>query len=190
VQQAPEELIKLMGGNAAFGEKLSTLFKLPSKVEGAGFVLDVSGLIGQYAHGNEPSHHVAYFFEFAGQPWKTEELIRQICDTEYMNKPDGLCGNDDCGQMSAWYLFSAMGFYPFNPCNNGYVFGAPQIEKVTLHLTGGKTFTVEARGLSTANKYVQSITLDGRPCTGIKLAHADVMRGGRLVFEMGPQPKR
>lgn len=190
VQQAPEELIKLMGGNEKFGEKLSTLFKLPSKVEGTGFVLDVSGLIGQYAHGNEPSHHVAYFFEFAGQPWKTEELIRQICDTEYMNKPDGLCGNDDCGQMSAWYLFSAMGFYPFNPCNDGYVFGAPQLEKVTLHLAGGKTFTVEAHGLSQANKYVQGITLNGQLCTGFKLAHADVVRGGRLVFEMGPQPKK
>ncbi len=190
VQHDPEGLIKLIGGPAAFGEKLSTLFKLESKVEGSGFVLDVSGLIGQYAHGNEPSHHVAYFFPFAGQAWKTQELIREIFDTQYKNKPDGLCGNDDCGQMSAWYLFSAMGFYPFNPCNDGYVFGAPQLPKVTLHLAGGKTFTVEARGLSKKNKYVQGITLNGQSVTGLKLAHADVMRGGTLVFEMGPQPKK
>ena len=190
VQQAPDELIKLMGGNEKFGEKLSTLFKLPSKVEGSGFVLDVSGLIGQYAHGNEPSHHVVYFFPLAGQAWKAQELIREICDTEYKNKTDGLCGNDDCGQMSAWYLFSSMGFYPFNPCNDGYVFGAPQLPKVTLNLAGGKTFTVEARGLSKENKYVQSIALNGQSVTALKLAHADVMRGGTLVFEMGPQPKR
>ena len=190
VMQAPNELIKLMGGNEAFGEKLSTLFKLESKVEGSGFVLDVSGLIGQYAHGNEPSHHVAYFFPFAGQAWKTQELIREICDTEYKNIPDGLCGNDDCGQMSAWYLFSAMGFYPFNPCNDGYVFGAPQIEKVTLNLAKGKTFTVEAKGLSKENKYVQCISLNNKPVTGIKIAHEDIMKGGKLVFEMGPQQKK
>ncbi len=190
VQHDPAGLIKLVGGAEAFTAKLASLFKLPSKVEGSGFVLDVSGLIGQYAHGNEPSHHVAYFFSLAGQPWKTQELIREICDTEYKNFPGGLCGNDDCGQMSAWYLFSAMGFYPFNPCHDGYVFGAPQVEKVTLHLAEGKTFTIEAHGLSKANKYVQSITLNGQPCTGLKLAHTQVMRGGTLVFEMGPQPKR
>jgi predicted alpha-1,2-mannosidase len=188
VQHDPEGLISLIGGKEATAEKLSTLFKLESKVEGSGFVLDVSGLIGQYAHGNEPSHHTAYFFDFAGKPWKTQEIIREIFDTQYKNKPDGLCGNDDCGQMSAWYLFSAMGFYPFNPCNDGYVFGAPQIEKVTLNLAKGKTFTVEAKGLSKENKYVQGITLNGKPYTAIKLAHADVMKGGTLVFEMGPKP--
>ena len=190
VQHDPEGLISLVGGKQAFFDKLSTLFKLESKAEGAGFLLDVSGLIGQYAHGNEPSHHVAYFFPFAGQAWKTQELVREICETQYKNFPDGLCGNDDCGQMSAWYLFSAMGFYPFNPCNDGYVYGAPQISKVTLNLVGGKTFTVEARGLSKENKYVQSVTLNGQPQTGIKLAHPDIMGGGTLVFEMGPQPKR
>ena len=190
VQHDPQGLIALLGGPDAFADKLSTLFKLPSKVEGVGFVLDVSGLIGQYAHGNEPSHHVAYFFAYAGRPWKTQELVRQIVDTQYKNYPGGLCGNDDCGQMSAWYLFSAMGFYPFNPCNDGYVFGAPQLPRVTLHLAQGRTFTVEANKLSAANKYVERVTLDGKPYTGVKLAHADIMRGGRLVFEMGPQPVR
>ncbi len=190
VQHDPEGLVKLVGGGEAFAEKLSTLFKLESKVEGSGFVLDVSGLIGQYAHGNEPSHHVAYFFNYAGAPWKTQEIIREIFDTQYKNKPDGLCGNDDCGQMSAWYVFSAMGFYPFNPCGDGYVFGAPQIEKVTLNLAKGRTFTVEANGLSKENKYVQSVTLNGRPVPGIKIAHSEIMKGGRLVFEMGPRAKK
>ena len=190
VQQAPEELVSLLGGKEAALAKLNTLFTMDSKVEGSGFVLDVSGLIGQYAHGNEPSHHTAYFFDYAGAPWRTQEMIRQIVDTEYKNKPDGLCGNDDCGQMSAWYLFSAMGFYPFNPCDDGYVFGAPQVEKVTLKLEKGRTFTIEAKGLSKANKYVQSIALNGKPVNGIKIAHSDIMKGGTLVFEMGPQPKK
>ncbi|OGV71069.1 MAG: alpha-mannosidase [Lentisphaerae bacterium RIFOXYA12_FULL_48_11] len=188
VQHDPDGLIALVGGKDAFAEKLSKLFKLESKVEGSGFVLDVSGLIGQYAHGNEPSHHVAYFFNHAGKPWKTQEMIREIFDTQYKNYPGGLCGNDDCGQMSAWYIFSAMGFYPFNPCGDGYVFGAPQIGKISLKLPKGKTFTVEAKNLSKANKYVQSITLNGKKYDSIKIAHQDVMNGGSLVFEMGPQP--
>ena len=190
VQHDPEGLIALVGGKEEFAEKLSKLFKLESKVQGSGFVLDVSGLIGQYAHGNEPSHHVAYFFNYAGKPWKTEEMIREIFDTQYKNYPGGLCGNDDCGQMSAWYIFSAMGFYPFNPCGDGYVFGAPQIGKITLNLAKGKTFTVEARNLSKENKYVQNIMLNGKKFDSIKLAHQDVMNGGSLVFEMGPQPRK
>ena len=179
-----------MGGKDAFADKLDALFKQDSKVEGMGFVLDVSGLIGQYAHGNEPSHHVAYFYAFAGRPWRTQEVIREVFDTQYKNKPDGLCGNDDCGQMSAWYIFSAMGFYPFDPCGDGYVFGAPQLPRVTLNLPGGKTFTVLANGLSETNKYVQRVTLNGKPADPLKLAHADITKGGTLVFEMGPQPKK
>jgi predicted alpha-1,2-mannosidase len=190
VQHDPEGLVNLIGGKEAAAAKLNTLFTMESKVEGAGFVLDVSGLIGQYAHGNEPSHHTAYFFNYAGQPWRTQELIREIFDTQYKNKPDGLCGNDDCGQMSAWYIFSAMGFYPFNPCNGGYVFGAPQIGKITLRLPNFKTFTVEAKNLSKENKYVQAITLNGKPVTGMKIAHADIMKGGTLVYDMGPTPKK
>ena len=190
VMQDADGLIQLMGGKDAFVKKLAALYKLPSKVEGSGFVLDVSGLIGQYAHGNEPSHHVAYFFALAGCPWRTQELVREICETEYKNFPDGLCGNDDCGQMSAWYIFSALGFYPFNPCNDGYVFGAPQIPKVTLNLPRGKTFTVEAKNLSKENKYVQSITLNGQPYDKLKIAHTDIMNGGALAFQMGPQPRR
>lgn len=188
VMQDPEGLISLFGSKDAFANKLTALFEQPETTKGKGWVSDVSGLIGQYAHGNEPSHHVIYFFNYAGRSWKTQELIRKVFDTQYHNKIDGLCGNDDCGQMSAWYIFSAMGFYPFNPAASGYVFGAPQFSKITLHLQGGKSFTVEAKGLSEANKYVQSVTLNGKPVEGFKLAHTDVMAGGALVFQMGPTP--
>jgi predicted alpha-1,2-mannosidase len=187
VMQDPEGLIQLMGGKQAFSEKLSSLFVQPQHITGEK-VLDVTGLIGQYAHGNEPSHHVIYFFNYANDAWKGEELVRKVFETQYKNTQDGLCGNDDCGQMSAWYIFSAMGFYPFNPCNDGYTFGAPQLPKITLALPGGKHFTVEAKGLSEANKYVKSVTLNGNPVTGFKLAHRAIMTGGSLVFEMSPTP--
>jgi predicted alpha-1,2-mannosidase len=190
VMQDPDGLIELLGGKDAFADKLDALFKQKSTVEGMGFVSDVSGLIGQYAHGNEPSHHTVYFFDFAGRPWRTQELVREVCDKFYLNKPDGLCGNDDCGQMSAWYVFSALGFYPFNPCGSGYVFGAPQIGKVRLSLPGGKTFTVTAENLSAANKYVQSVTLNGKPVDGFRIPHEAVMAGGDLVFVMGPAAKK
>jgi predicted alpha-1,2-mannosidase len=190
VLQDPEGLIALLGGKDAFADKLDGLFKQKSTVEGMGTLVDVTGLIGQYAHGNEPSHHTVYFFDFAGRPWRTQELVREVCDKFYLNKPDGLCGNDDCGQMSAWYVFSALGFYPFNPCASGYVFGAPQIGKARLSLPGGKRFTITAENLSAANKYVQGITLNGKPVTGFTLSHEAVMAGGDLVFTMGPAPKK
>ncbi len=188
VQHDPEGLVKLIGGPDAVVKKLNGLFEAESKREGKGFVLDVTGLIGQYAHGNEPSHHVAYLFNYAGAPWRTQEVVREVFDTQYDNKPDGLCGNDDCGQMSAWFIFSAMGFYPFNPCNDGYVLGAPQMEKIVLDLPRGKTFTVEAKNLSKENKYVHTVTLNGKVLQGFKISHEDIMKGGKLVFRMGPQP--
>ena len=180
--------MKLIGGPEPFVKKLNALFEADSKTEGKGFVLDVTGLIGQYAHGNEPSHHVAYFFNYAGAPWRTQEVVREVFDTQYDNKPDGLCGNDDCGQMSAWFIFSAMGFYPFNPCDDGYVLGAPQMEKIVLDLPRGKTFTVEAKNLSAENKYVHTVTLNGKVLQGFKISHRDIMKGGKLVFRMGPEP--
>ena len=149
---------------------------------------DVSGLIGQYAHGNEPSHHVIYFFQYMGRPDLTAKYIRRVFDEFYLPKPDGLCGNDDCGQMSAWYLFSAMGFYPFNPCGGEYVLGAPQLPKVTLRCMptpdARTSFTVIARNLSKANKYVKSVTLNGKPLQGFVMKHSDILAGGELVFEM------
>ena len=190
VQHDVQGLIDLMGGNEAFVTKLDSLFFLESTAENTGFVSDVTGLIGQYAHGNEPSHHVAYLYSYAGHPEKTQQVIREVFDRFYLAKPDGLCGNDDCGQMSAWYIFSAMGFYPVNPISGEYVLGAPQIEKISLSLPEGKTFTVEAKGLSKTNKYVKSVELNGKPVTGLTISHKDVMNGGNLVFTMTDQPGR
>jgi len=180
----PQGLIAAFGGRDAFAQKLDALFVQPETTKGMGKVLDVTGLIGQYAHGNEPSHHVAYFYPLVGRPGRTAEVVREVCDRFYRNAPDGLSGNDDCGQMSAWYVFSAMGFYPFNPCGGEYVIGAPQVPKVALGVGVGKVFTVIARNLSRANKYVKSVTLNGKPVTDWKLRHADIMAGGELAFEM------
>ena len=165
-----------------------------------GEVLDVTGLIGQYVHGNEPSHHVIYFYPQVGHPEKAAERIREVFDKFYLPKQDGLCGNDDCGQMSAWYLFSAMGFYPFNPGGGEYVIGAPQVPEARIRLgergtrlrpgyggragNGEREFRIVARNLSRENKYVKSVTLNGKPVTDWKIRHADIMAGGELVFEM------
>ncbi len=184
VQHDPEGLIELMGGKEMFADKLDSLFFFKSAPKKSDVVLDVTGLIGQYAHGNEPSHHVAYLYTYAGKPWKTQELIREIFDRFYLAKPDGLCGNDDCGQMSAWYIFSAMGFYPVNPAGGEYVLGAPQVEKIELDVPGGKTFVAEAKNLSKENKYVKSVELNGKPYTEPIIRHEDIMNGGRLVFTM------
>lgn len=190
VQQNPEKLIELMGGEDDFETKLDSLFFLDTVSENnAGFVGDVTGLIGQYAHGNEPSHHVAYLYQFAGRPWKTESIIREVFDRFYRPLPDGLCGNDDCGQMSAWYLFSAMGFYPVDPVSGQYIIGAPQIPRMTLRLPGGKDFTVKARNLSDENRYVASARLNGRKLDGFRISHEDIVSGGILEFEMTNQPK-
>ena len=180
VQHDVPGLIALFGGEEPFLNKLDSLFTLKLETTQA----DVTGLIGQYAHGNEPSHHVTYLYALAGRPERTQELIREIFDTQYSPKPNGLCGNDDCGQMSAWYMFSAMGFYPVNPVSGEYVFGAPQLPEFVLHLADGKTFTIKAEGLSEANKYVRSITLNGEPYTKNFISHADIVKGGTLVYQM------
>jgi len=202
VMQNPQGLVGAMGGREAFVRKLDSLFLQPDTVEGSGCVVDVTGLIGQYVHGNEPSHHVIYFYPQVGHPEKAAERIREVFDKFYLPKPDGLCGNDDCGQMSAWYIFSAMGFYPFNPCGGEYIIGAPQVPKATIKLVGAslrdargrvgdatlpgdcKTLTIIARNLSRENKYVKSVTLNGKPITDWKIRHSDIMAGGELVFEM------
>ena len=180
VQHDVPGLIALLGGEEAFTNKLDSLFTVELRTQ----LADVTGLIGNYAHGNEPSHHVTYLYTLAGKPERTQELIRQIFDTQYRPAPDGLCGNDDCGQMSAWYMFSAMGFYPVNPVSGEYVFGAPQMPKFVLHLQDGKTFTVLAEGLSKEHKYVESITLNGEPYTKNYITHEDIMKGGTQVYKM------
>lgn len=181
VQHDVPGLIKLIGGEKAFCEKLDSLFTIELK---GGHLNDVTGLIGQYAHGNEPSHHVAYLYALAGKPARTQELVRQIIETQYLPTPEGLCGNDDCGQMSAWYMLSCMGFYPVDPVSAKYVFGAPQLPRITLSLPGGKSFTVRAEGLSKENKYVKSIYLNGKRYKKNFINHSDIVRGGELKFVM------
>jgi predicted alpha-1,2-mannosidase len=183
-------LIGLMGGPEAFVKKLDELFDQKTQVEGANASPDISGLIGQYAHGNEPSHHIAYLYGYAGAPWKTAERVRQITGTLYRTGPEGLCGNEDCGQMSAWYILSAMGFYPVNPAEGVYVIGTPHFEKMTLDLGGGRTLSIDAPGVSDANSYVQGVTLNGKPLERAWIAHGDIAAGGSLRFTMGAEPNR
>ncbi|MBR1921659.1 MAG: GH92 family glycosyl hydrolase [Kiritimatiellae bacterium] len=182
VMQDPDGLVEAMGGRDEFVKRLDALFEAPQEMSGSK-VLDISGLIGQYVHGNEPSHHVIYFYTLVGERDKAARRIREVFDKFYLPKPDGLCGNDDCGQMSAWYVFSSLGFYPFNPCGGTYVLGAPQIPKATVALPGGKTLTVIARNLSRENMYVARATFNGRELDKT-ISHADLAAGGELVFEM------
>ena len=144
----------------------------------------MSGLIGQYAHGNEPSHHVAYLFRYSDRPWKTDETVRRICRELYRPTPDGICGNDDSGQMAAWYVFSVLGFYPVDPCGRGYVIGCPQVPGATLDLPNGNRLVMTARNFSDENTTVGSVSLDGRRLDDFRLGHADLLKGGQLVFEM------
>lgn len=175
-------LIELLGGKEEAGKVLDFLFT--TKQESTGTLSDVTGLIGQYAHGNEPSHHIAYIYMYLDRPEDTQRLIRQICKNFYQNKPDGLIGNDDCGQMSAWYMFSAMGFYPVNPVSGELVFGAPQLPKTTLNLDNGKTFTIDAINLSEENMYIEKIELNGSIYTEKFITYDDIMNGGELTFYM------
>mgnify|MGYP004706598805 CR=1 FL=1 len=145
----------------------------------------VSGLIGQYAHGNEPSHHVAYLYNYGGTPWKTQEKVNQIMKTLYSNKPDGLCGNEDMGQMSAWYVFSALGFYPVNPADGNYVFGTPLFKEVSINLPNKKVFKITAKGLSDQNIYIQKVLLNGKENDRGYISHQELLEGGILEFYMG-----
>ncbi len=183
-------LIELMGGDEPFVRKLDELFSEDSNITGENVSADITGLIGQYAHGNEPSHHIAYLYAYAGAHWKTQNRVRDILFSQYNDQPDGLCGNEDCGQMSAWYVFSALGFYPVNPAEGVYVIGCPVFETATIRLGGGKTFTVEAKGSSFTHKYIQSAELNGESMERTWIKHAEIMQGGRLVFTMGETPNR
>ena len=184
VMQHPTGLIEAMGGRRVATAALDGLFSMPNVCRGSDGTTDISGMIGQYVHGNEPSHHIPYFYQFLGRGDRAAEIVREVFDRFYEPRPDGLCGNDDCGQMSAWYVFSAMGFYPFNPCGGEYVIGAPQVPKVMLNLVNSKVFPMTAKNLSRENKYVKSVSLNGKPITGWKIRHEDVMKGGELVFRM------
>lgn len=181
-------LEKCFGSRKKMLEKLDSLFTVSSVIEGGETSPDISGLIGQYAHGNEPSHHILYLYSMLGQPWKTAERVREVLTTLYHDAPDGLAGNEDVGQMSAWYVLSSLGLYEAEPAGGRYWFGSPLFDRAELTVLGG-TFTIVAENNSAANKYIQRVWLDGRPYTKPYIDHAAVMAGGELRFEMGAGPK-
>lgn len=190
---APQDvngLIELLGGKEPFADKLDQLFKVEVGVSGEEASPDISGLIGAYAHGNEPGHHTTFLFNYAGRPWRTQELNRQIQTTMYTDKPDGICGNEDCGQMSAWYIFSVLGFYPVHPADLQYQFGSPLVQEAQVELAPGKVFTVKAPQASKENKYIQSVKLNGQPLNRSYITHQEIMDGGTLEFTMGPEPNK
>ncbi len=188
VPQDPEGLIRLMGGRKAFVEKLDSLFSLNKPVEGEYASPDISGLIGQYAHGNEPSHHIAYLYDYAGAPWKTQERVRQILTTLYFDDYNGLSGNEDCGQMSAWYVLSSLGFYQVNPADGNYAFGSPLFDKVVLKTGEGRTFTIIANNNSKKNMYIEKVMLNGKELKRTYITWKEINAGGTLVFEMAGEP--
>ncbi|MGH8400699.1 MAG: GH92 family glycosyl hydrolase, partial [Gammaproteobacteria bacterium] len=183
-------LIHALGGDDRLVAKLNDVFD--AKVDPKEFanVEDISGLIGYYAHGNEPSHHIAYLYDYAGEPWTTQQRLKQIMDTQYAPTPTGLAGNDDLGQMSAWYIFTALGFYPVAPASNEYVIGRPFLDRAVLHLPDGKTFTISTDGLGEDHPYIGSVTLNGKPLTRDYLTYADIKNGGTLHFTMQAQPNK
>jgi predicted alpha-1,2-mannosidase len=192
VPHDPNGLINLMGGKKKFGAKLDTLFTmyLPDKYFAETEDITRDGIIGNYVHGNEPAHHVAYLYNFAGQPWKTQQRVRMILKNQYKPTPDGLGGNDDCGQMSAWYLFSTLGFYPVAPGSAEYQLGSPAINKAVIQLENGNTFTVETNNQSDKNVYVQKVLLNGKQLIQPVISHEDIMNGGTLTFFMTDKPKK
>lgn len=187
VPQNIDGLMNLHGGKNKFADKLDSMFLADVKTSGREQA-DITGLIGQYAHGNEPSHHMAYLYNFAGKPFKTQEIIHKIQFELYNNTPDGLCGNEDCGQMSAWFVFSSLGFYPVTPGTNTYVIGTPLFSKSVVNVGNGKKFTVIANNISKTNYYIQSAKLNGLPYSKSFITNDDIIKGGELVFEMGSKP--
>jgi len=186
VPHDPRALINLYGGNKSFVRHLDSLFtmELPDRFFAETEDITRDGIIGNYVHGNEPSHHVAYLYNWTDQPWKTQERVRMILKKQYAPSPDGLGGNDDCGQMSAWYIFTALGFYPVAPGSDVYSLGSPAVNGAVIRLDNGKTFTIEADNQGDKNVYVKKVTLNGQPLTGHTITHEEIMNGGKLVFFM------
>lgn len=187
VQHDVKAYIELFGGREAFVEKLDSLFdsnlKLPADAPP-----DIAGLIGMYAHGNEPCHHIAYLYLYAGQPHKTQERVRMLLDTMYDNKPDGLAGNEDCGQMSAWFVMSAMGLYAVDPVSGNYVFGTPLFDRAVINVGGGRELVIEAKRKSPEEKFIKAITVNGQKHDQLWIAHADIAKGAKIVFTMSSEP--
>ncbi|WP_308992390.1 GH92 family glycosyl hydrolase [Mariniflexile litorale] len=185
-----ENFIKMHGGSDKFTDMLGQLFVQPTEITGEHTSPDISGMVGQYAHGNEPSHHIAYLFNKAGKPWLTQYWVKKILDTQYNTTPNGLSGNEDCGQMSAWYVFSSMGIYPFNPASATYEIGTPLFDKSTINLENGKQFIIEAKNVSDKNFYIQAIKLNGENYNKTFITHDQIIVGGVLTFVMGSQPNK
>lgn len=178
--------IELLGGEKAFLAKLDEFFTLdakPGDING-----NASGFIGQYAHGNEPSHHITYLYNYGGEPWKSQYYAAKVMKEQYTDQPSGYSGNEDCGQMSAWYIFSSLGFYPVNPANGEYIFGSPQIPQATINLENGNKFNVITHNAGGDNIYIREIALNGKPYTKTFITHEDIMKGGKLEFFMGKKP--
>jgi predicted alpha-1,2-mannosidase len=194
VPQNISALIAKLDGDDKFVTRLDEMFDTQETIPNLASIPDVTGVIGMYSHGNEPDHHVAYLYNYAGQPWKTQARLRQIANTLYTNTPAGICGNDDCGQMSAWYVFSVLGFYPVDPASGIYVLGSPMMDQATLKLDSkyykGKSFTVIAKNNSADNPYIQSATLNGKPISRSWISQAEIAAGGKLVLTMGPAPNK
>ena len=186
----PEGLIELHGGAEPFTEKLEQLFNESSEITGEHTSADISGLIGQYAHGNEPSHHIAYLFNKAGKPWRTQYYVHEILNTQYNTTPNGLSGNEDAGQMSAWYVLSSMGLYPFSPASAAYEIGTPIFERSTINLKDGGTFVITAKNVSPENFYIQSAKLNGEEFNTTTISHEQILAGGTLEFVMGSEPNK
>ena len=184
VQHDLPGLMKLMGGKEHFEAKLDSMFSYVN--EDIELPIFSTGMLGQYAHGNEPGHHAAYLYNMTDNRWKGADRLYEIMNNLYTADPDGICGNDDCGQMSAWYVFSALGFYPVNPVGGEYELGVPMFRKATVDVGGGKKFVVKAPELSAENRYVKSVSLNGKPLSRSSVTHAEIMNGGELVFEMAP----
>ncbi|WP_395392803.1 GH92 family glycosyl hydrolase [Novosphingobium sp. BL-8A] len=190
VPQDQAALFRVLGGDAKAVAKLDEMFDFDNSKLDYSHAEDIAGLIGQYIHGNEPSHHVAYLYTYAGAPWRTQERLAQIVQSQYKPAPDGLAGNDDLGQMSAWLVFTALGFYPVAPASNEYVIGRPFVDRAVMNLPNGKRFTVVADGLSDANRYVGAVTLNGVPLDRTFLRDAEIRAGGELRFTMQATPNR
>ncbi|MDV3957392.1 sugar hydrolase [Elizabethkingia anophelis] len=192
VPHNPEGLIQQMGGKQKFASKLDKLFSMHLPDEFFADTEDITreGIIGGYVHGNEPAHHVAYFYNWSGQPWKTQKQVRHILEMQYKSTPDGLGGNDDTGQMSAWYILSSLGFYPVAPGSEDYAIGSPAVNNAVLTLENGKNFEIEAVNQSQENVYVQKILLNGKEIKNFTLKHSDIMNGGKIVFYMNNKPKK
>ena len=182
-------MIELFGSEEKFVQKLDSFFEMSSLISHPKYV-GVVGNIGQYVHGNQPSHHVAYLYNYAGEPWKTQQRARQVTEEMYRIGPGGICGNEDMGSLSSWYILSAMGIYPVTPGSPIYAIGSPIFEEVNVRLEKGNRFTIKTENNSKKNKYIQSATLNGKPFSRTWISHQEIVKGGTRAFKMGAKPNK